>query len=225
MILLVGESPIIFVRIITHCIFIMRQIYRSSYKRNTTFPTCLPCQTYSTASSACSNGNTLSIRSSSCVCEADSASQKSSISIFEPALMPLCKSVNFSHFHYFPQHSPEVNPPINKSRHQLSQLRWILLPKISHLADHPAPTSASHTLDQGSRSSILHHQVHANTISKLHHLIIPLWCVLIINRQDSGTRIFLLNSLQLRITRRSHNHTQASRERQLQRKHADAPGP
>ena len=60
-----------------------------TYRRRTSFPTCLPCQIYSIASSALSNDDTESMISSNRICVADKAAQRSSISCFEPALMPL----------------------------------------------------------------------------------------------------------------------------------------
>lgn len=63
---------------------------RSDYsRRRTSFPICLPCQMYSIASSAFSNGSTESIISSNLICVAVNAEQRSSISCFDPALTPL----------------------------------------------------------------------------------------------------------------------------------------
>ena len=57
--------------------------------RITSFPTCLPCQISSIASSAWLKSYTLSMMSSNRICVADNAAHRSSCSSLEPASMPL----------------------------------------------------------------------------------------------------------------------------------------
>lgn len=60
-----------------------------NYNLITSLPTCLPCHMYSIASSARSKVQTESIISSNLICVADTAAQRSSMSCFEPQLIPL----------------------------------------------------------------------------------------------------------------------------------------
>lgn len=63
------------------------------HRRITSFPICLPCQIYSIASSAFSKEEIESMISSNRICVAEIAAQRSSMSCFDPALMPLASEL------------------------------------------------------------------------------------------------------------------------------------
>jgi hypothetical protein len=65
-----------------------------SYNVSTSLPTCFPSQIYCIASSASSNGRVESIISEKVICVAVIAAHRSSMSCFEPALIPLYESVS-----------------------------------------------------------------------------------------------------------------------------------
>jgi hypothetical protein len=138
------------------------------HNTNTNFPTTLPCHTLSTASSALSKGCTESIISSNRIPVAESAAQRSSMSIFEPALIPLClMSVSLWQNKSRPvAHSPQTNPPINNQRHQLLRILETRLTQIPNLANRASAARTLQALQQRARAADFDHEIYANTVCK-----------------------------------------------------------
>lgn len=107
---------------------------------------------YSIASSASSKPRTESMMSSNFICDTERAAHKSSMSSFEPALMPLNQTLANRTFREIAMGDmddlPENHPPIDDDWNQLFQLVGILLGQVSNLTDDAAAASALDTLDQ-----------------------------------------------------------------------------
>jgi hypothetical protein len=90
------------------------------------------------------------------------------MSIFEPALIPLClMSVSLWQNKSRPvAHSPQTNPPINNQRHQLLRILETRLTQIPNLANRASAARTLQALQQRARAADFDHEIYTNTVRK-----------------------------------------------------------
>lgn len=167
--------------------------------------------------------------SSNLILVAVSAALRSSISVFDPALMPLSRTSSASPEspHRIPPSEviiPENDPSVNQRRQNLRRVVEPLPVKIPHLTDDATPPRALHALQQRPRAAVLQDDVDARAIGMLQHVFVPRGVVGVVDGRNRRLWELLAHSLEFLVAGRAEDNFQAGRFGEFECEHGDAAG-